>query len=508
MRCRIQPRPRRARSRPGPPAFRVPLLALAVAWSATRALMLWLLAHNHLTLLGDGAVAREVYRLYAGWHDVLSGGAYPLGDPLWQYPPGAGPLLLAPGLLPGLTYFQAFVALTLAADAVITAALTHAGTRAGTHPEGRSLSGAALWTATLPVLLCLPLARYDVPATAFAVIALLTFSRSPRACGAFAAMGALVKVWPALTLIGTPRGRTAKEAWTAALVTAVVLLGTLAVLFRTPFDFLRQQGARGVQIESLGGTALALARRAGWDGTVRYRYGAMEFVGPYVPEVAAVSLALTVAALGALLLWRTRARRWSPATPYDAALCAVLLFTVTSRVISPQYMVWLLGLAAVCLTSRHTTQRPAAVLIVAATAVSSMEYPALYQEVVDSTWTGCLLMLARNGLLTAAAALSFVRLWRGTAARPRRRPQDRPSPNDLESDNSEREPGPHSCHLPRGRLSASKREINNKTYYSDSWEPCILTTHRSASSSSDTTTLPMWRTRSARRSRRARPCVR
>lgn len=75
-------------------------------------------------------------------------------------------------------------------------------------------------------------------------------------------------------------------------------------------------------------------------------------------------------------------------------------------------MVWLLGLAAVCLTSRHTIQRPVAALIVAATAVSSVAYPALYGEVVHSTWAGCLLMLVRNGLLATAAVLSFTRLWR------------------------------------------------------------------------------------------------
>lgn len=247
--------------------------------------------------------------------------------------------------------------------------------------------------------------------TALAVIALLTFSRSTRACGAFAALGALVKVWPALILIGTPRGRTTREVWTSATVTAGVLLLALAALFRDPFDFLRQQGGRGVQIESLGGTALSFARHAGWPGQVRYRYGAMEFTGPYVSTIAAGSLALTVAAFGALLLWRLRARHWTPATPYDAALCAVLLFTVTSRVISPQYLVWLLGLAAVCLTSRHTSQRPVAVLIMAAAAASALAYPVLYRDVMDCTWTGTLLMLVRNGLLVGAAALSFRRLW-------------------------------------------------------------------------------------------------
>ncbi|WP_406501697.1 glycosyltransferase 87 family protein [Streptomyces sp. NBC_00500] len=382
-------------------------LTLAAAWLATRSLMLWMLAHDELAPLGRGGVSKEVGQLYFRWYGVLSHGAFPADDRMWQYPPGAGPVLLAPALLPMLTYFTAFVTLTLATDAVITVALARAGSR-----PGRSLRGAALWTLALPLLLHIPLARYDVEVTAFAVISLLTLSRSTRACGAFAAMGALVKVWPALALIGTPRGRTTREAWTSAAVMAGALLTLLAAVFSNPFGFLRQQGGRGVQIESLGGTVLGFARRAGWPGAVRYQYGAMEFVGPYVSAVAAVSLALTVAAFGLLLLWRVRARRWTPATPYDAALAAVLLFTVTSRVISPQYMVWLLGLSAVCLTSRHTTQRPVAALLVAATAVSSVAYPGLYGDVVHSTWTGCLLMLVRNGLLATAAGLSFARLWR------------------------------------------------------------------------------------------------
>ncbi|WP_232789878.1 glycosyltransferase 87 family protein [Streptomyces jeddahensis] len=378
--------------------------------------MLWLLRHDEMTLLGRGSVSREVHGLYFRWYVTLTQGGFPADDPRWQYPPGAGPVLLSPALLspplPPLThveYFDAFVALTLAADALVAIALVRAARR-----PGRRLHGAALWIAGLPLLLHIPLARYDVQTTALGVFALLALSRSTRACGAFAAAGALVKVWPALTLLGTPRGRTTREAWTAAAVSAGALLLVLALAFEHPFSFLRQQGARGVQIESLGGTALALARRAGWPGEVRYQFGAMEFTGPYVSAVAAVSLLLTAAAFGLLLLWRLRARRWTDATPYDAALCAVLLFTVTSRVISPQYMVWLLGLAAVCLTSRHTTQRPVAALLAAAAAVSALAYPVLYAQVTACTWTGCLVMLVRNGLLTAAAVLSFRRLWRSS----------------------------------------------------------------------------------------------
>ncbi|RVU24529.1 DUF2029 domain-containing protein [Streptomyces antnestii] len=383
--------------------------ALPLTWLVTRAGMLVLLALDGRAPLGAGGIAHEVFALYARWSTTLAHGTFPAGDPMWQYPPGAGPVLLAPGLVPGLTYFQAFVALTLVTDALVTLALARAGTR-----TGRSAAGAWLWTAALPLLLHIPLARYDIEVTAFAVCALLVMARFPRTGGVLAACGALVKVWPALTLLGTPRGRSSREAWTAALASGAAILLVLAVAFRSPFAFLREQGGRGVQIESLGGTALTLARRAGWPGQVRYRFGAMEYVGPHVGMVAAASLVLTAGAAALLLLWRVEARYWTPATPFDAALCAVLLFTVTSRVISPQYLIWLVGLAAVCLTSRHTTQRPVAVLVVAAAGLSALAYPVLYADVEAGTWTGCLLMLARNGLLLGGAVVSFGSLWKGT----------------------------------------------------------------------------------------------
>ncbi|MEU3413924.1 glycosyltransferase family 87 protein [Streptomyces sp. NPDC006658] len=395
----------RLRGTPGP------LVTLTALWLATRALMLWLTAHSGSWPLGGGAVTREVWRLYFHWYGVLAHGSFPVHDTLWQYPPGAGVVLLAPGLLPGLTYFQAFVLLTLAVDALTVAALLRAGTR-----PGRSLLGAAVWTGGLPLLLHLPLARYDVQVTALAVLSLLASARSPRAGGVFGALGALVKVWPALVLLGTPRGRPTRTAWLSAAWTGAGCLAVLAVFFTHPLSFLREQGGRGVQIESLGGTALNLARHLGWPGRSRYQYGAVELVGPHVRAVAVASLALTALCLGLLVLWRARARRWSEATPFDAALSAVLLFTVTSRVISPQYMIWLIGLAAVCLTSRHTCQRPVAVLVLAASALSTVAFPMYYREVMDGTWAGCLLMLGRNGLLAAAAVLSFVRLWR--SARP------------------------------------------------------------------------------------------
>ncbi|MFH8257207.1 glycosyltransferase 87 family protein [Streptomyces roseolus] len=387
-----------------------PTVALAVVWLVTRVGMLALLASDSL---GIGGVGNEVRLLYRHWYGFFADGAFPPADPTWQYPPGAGLVVMAPGvLMPWLGYTQAFVVLTLLADAAVTLGLAVADRSRLTH-------GAWYWVCGLPLLLHLPLARYDVQATALAVLSLLLLKgRAPaahRLGGVLAGLGALVKVWPALALIGTPRGRTTREAWTAAAVTAAALLAALALFFSDSLGFLRHQGARGVQVESLGGTALALGRASGlWPGTTELRYGAYEYVGPYVSTLGHLFLLLTVAAVLWLVLWRLRATRWSEATPLDAALAAVLLLTVTSRVISPQYLVWLLGLAAVCLTSRRTVMRPVALLLLPVAALSSLAYPVLYAEVVTGTPLGLAVMAARNGLLLAAAAVAAHRLWRTT----------------------------------------------------------------------------------------------
>ncbi|MCT4355978.1 DUF2029 domain-containing protein [Streptomyces sp. Je 1-79] len=375
--------------------------------------------------LGVGGVGREVYVLYQHWYRQFGHGTFPVNDVTWQYPPGAGLVIMSPGVLPWLTYFQAFVALTLLADAAVTLALARADSSRVTH-------GAWVWVCGLPLLLHIPLARYDVQVTALAVFALLALgSRSAvghRLGGVLAGLGALVKVWPVLALIGTPRGRTTRDAWVSAAATAAALLATLALCFSHSLGFLRQQGSRGVQIESLGGTALALARAAGvWPGTVQYRYGAYEYVGPYVSSVGRLALLLTAITFVWLLVWRLRARTWTQATPLDAALAAVLLFTVTSRVISPQYMIWLLGLTAVCLTSRRTVMRPVALLLLPAAGLSSLAYPLLYDDVVAGAWPGVTVMVARNGLLLAAALLAARRLWTSTTppTSPERTPRKR-----------------------------------------------------------------------------------
>ncbi|MCX4677866.1 DUF2029 domain-containing protein [Streptomyces sp. NBC_01433] len=396
------------------------LLPLAV-WALTRATLL-LCVFKVFTVPGPD-VTVDVSVIYQGWYDVLRTGSYPLDDVTWQYPPAAALAVLSPALLPFLAYATAFFVLVLLCDALVLGLLLYAGRRPGMRD-----AGAWLWVAGVPLLGPTAYARYDLMVTAVAVAALLAGVRHPRVLGALAGFGALLKVWPVLLLVGTGRGRTTRRAWVSAAVTGAVVAGACAVAAPGAFAFLAFQRERGTEIESLGALVFHVARQFGWEGRVELRYGSLEFLGPQVPVVSTLALGLSVVAFGWLLLWRVRAREFSVHTPADAAFTAVLLFTTTSRVISPQYLVWLVGLAAVCLVFRAGRMVLPAGLVLVATGFTLLEFPLGFGHVVASDATGVSLLLVRNGLLVAASVVAGRRLWRetvpsgGTAHREEDRP--------------------------------------------------------------------------------------
>ncbi|WP_097881135.1 glycosyltransferase 87 family protein [Streptomyces sp. st140] len=376
-------------------------------WALTR---LWLLACVFKVVTVPGPdVTVDVSVIYRGWYEVLLAGTYPLDDVTWQYPPGAALAVLSPALLPFWEYATAFFVLVLVCDALVLGLLLNAGRRPGIRA-----AGAWVWVVGVPLLGPTVYARYDLMVTAVAVAALLAGVRRPRALGALAAFGALLKGWPALLLVGVRKGRPTRAAWTSAALSAAGLAAAFALWMPGAFAFLAFQRDRGTEIESLGALVFHIARQFGWEGRVELRYGSMEFVGPHVELVSTLALGLAVLALGWLLLWRLRARSFAVRTPAEAAFTAVLLFTVTSRVISPQYVVWLVGLAAVCLVFRGTAMTLPAVLVLAAAGVTLLEFPVGFVHVVESDARGVTLLVVRNGLLVAASLVAARRLWRST----------------------------------------------------------------------------------------------
>ncbi|WP_175408756.1 glycosyltransferase 87 family protein [Streptomyces sp. TRM64462] len=390
-------------------------LPLAAVWLLSRAVLL--LYTFRIVFVPGPDVTTDVSVIYHNWYQVLSAGTYPLDDVTWQYPPAAAFAILSPGLLPFLEYAHAFFVLALICDAAVFGLLMYAGGR-----PGKCRAGAWVWVIGLPLLGPTAYARYDVMVTAVAVAALLAGVSNPRTMGTLAGVGALLKVWPVLLLVGTARGRVTRRAWPAAAASGAAVLLACVVAAPGALAFLTFQRDRGTEVESLGSLVFHVARFFGaWEGEVRLNYGSVEFLGPYVPLVSRAAMVLTLLAFAWLLLWRLRAREFGTTTLGDAAFTAVLLFTTTSRVISPQYMLWLVGLASVCLVWRASRMRPAAILVLVATGVTLLEFPIWFSHVVASDGLGLTLLLVRNGLLVAASLMACRQLWLQTVTEPRLR---------------------------------------------------------------------------------------
>lgn len=388
-------------------------------WYAASRAVLLLLALNVLPYFNRGAITGDVH-LYHDWLTPFDHGRYPLDDQRWQYPPGAALPLLLPHWLPG-SYYVLFFLMCLVADVAVFAMLLRAAKRA--DPDKPSPAGPWLWTLGVAAIGPMAYGRYDLVVTASAVAALTVTLRSKRstavARGVLIGIGAFLKLWPAAFLVGAPKRRNGRLLAGIAAATAVVPSLLLQLIFPGVLSFLTNQEGRGVQLESVFATPFLVGKWFGWSGTVQNtQYGAYEYSGTGVALAGKAALLATAIGFGILLLIRRRAAVRGgfpfPAMLADAGFAAVLVFVVTSRVLSPQYLVWLLGIAAVCLTRRDTLMRTPAWLVLGATSVTQLIFPLFYHTLRGGQIYSGMILLSRNAVLVVAAVLAVRGLWRAT----------------------------------------------------------------------------------------------
>ncbi|MGW6404378.1 glycosyltransferase 87 family protein [Streptomyces sp. NPDC055134] len=367
-------------------------------WGISRLLLMMLVFGLVSLPVSDGNDGELT--IYQQWLSVFQSGSFPVGDETWQYPPGMSLAVLVPALLPVLTYKHAFLLAAFLVDAAVFAALVRTGRR-----EGRSMMGAWVWTIGIPLLGSMPYARLDMTVTGICVAALLWLPTRPRVGGALAGVGATMKLWPVLVLLGVGSGGAMRATWKRALGAAAGLCLAIGTALPGAWSFLSGQRNRGLQIESFGALPFHVARHFGWSGQAEMAYGAMQFTGPYVDLVAHALLVLNVLGLAGLVWLRLRlpASFFTGAAPSFLGLAAVLLCIFTSRVFSPQFMIWAVGLAAVGTSWRTSGLRIPARMILAACGFTSVLYPLTYWSVINSTWSAVVTLAVRDGLLLAAA---------------------------------------------------------------------------------------------------------
>lgn len=363
---------------------------LLACWLASRAALVWV-GIDERPFYPEGPSAFLDLQVYAQWLPDLTTGRLP-GDDMWQYPPAAALFFLTGAVGPDPTV--SLLAAILAVDLVLTVILARHSMRAG-----------ALWIGFGLLIGPVLVSRFDVVPTLFAVLAVLAAGHPVRV-GIWAALGTVAKVWPALVLPIVPR-RSALTAGGAFLAAAVVVVAVTGIVFDGITGFLGGQGSRGLQVESVGALPFLVVNAVAGGISIEYRYGAMEVTqaGAGPVAVAVSVLAIVGFAWFAVAWWRGRLERSAPA---DVAFTLVMFSVVVSRVFSPQYSVWLLGLGALCLVSGRL--HGPVWLVAGAAVVTQAIYPVGYGWLLAGEPLLVALQVLRLALVVAAAAWAWYRV--------------------------------------------------------------------------------------------------
>lgn len=389
---------------------------MALLWVGSRALLVWLLLGPQEWVTGDVSY----------FDSSLSAlGANGLGGTLVEYPlPGVAALALPWALAQLVADQGAFGALLMVAAGLTDLAFTVLLAR-----SRRGLLPVLAWVVGVPLLGSTAYARFDLLPGVLCGAAVLLVAGRPRVSAVLVAVATGVKLWPALVvppLLAVARPR--RPAAVAFAVTGLLLAGASVVLagWDRLFSPLTYQSDRGLQIESVLATPAMLAW---WHDRTRWSVGyapskSYEVTGPMVDALLDVSTLLSVLLVVSLVLgwgwlWSVR-DRVTGTTAVWLALAAVTGFVVTGKVLSPQYLLWLLPLAAAGLAVADSPLLRAWTggMLVAA-GLTQVVFPAYYGQITlggDQVWLPVLALAARNVLMVVLLVVAAQAAYRGLRA--------------------------------------------------------------------------------------------
>ncbi|MFN8111330.1 MAG: glycosyltransferase 87 family protein [Thermoleophilia bacterium] len=391
--------------------------ALGPALAAVATAFVWLVPFKMLSLWRGMAITD--LPTYQHIVNAIADGQMPYRDIPIEYPPLATALFWVVARLPGHydTAFDALMMLCLCATAAGVVATAQA------LGVGRNRAVAA----AVPVVLC-PLLLGNLVSTRFdlslaAVLAWTVWAAVTarwRWMWALLVVGVLLKLVPLALVPVLMVWHAHRVDVRAALRGAGTWLGIGALLVfplvtMTPggmWHVLDYHLSRPPQIESLASSyTLALHLIAGFGVAVESSFGSQGLSGDGPATVAALTTAGTVVLVGAIAvathLALRRARTGLDARVTVAGVAAtVAALVATGKVLSPQFMVWLLP-ATFLVCGRYG---PGAwVAGVAAMVLTQTYFPDRYWDLVALHHGPILLLCARNAVLMMLVALCWPR---------------------------------------------------------------------------------------------------
>jgi hypothetical protein len=193
-----------------------------------------------------------------------------------------------------------------------------------------------------------------------------------------------------------------------ALVLAAIVIPFAVLSPDGLWQSIERQTGRPLQIESLGSSILLVLDRLGaYTATVVSTFGSQNLEGSLPDTIAAVQTALQVTAVVAIWALFAAGRAGREAL-LAASAAAVTAFVGFGKVLSPQFLIWLIPLVPLVI---GTAGLAAAGVLACALLVTQMWFPYDYWDVVavgPEAW----LVLIRNLVLVALVAVLVVAMRR------------------------------------------------------------------------------------------------
>jgi len=345
-------------------------------------------------------------------------GLLPYRDFAVEYPPVGMVFITWPGLITSNpdVYYGVFVAeiilFDLAGLLIIAGLVKHLGLRLW--------QTFGLYTLSLLAIGRIISIRYDLVPATLTLFALYVFIRGHhKIAWAVLAVGTFTKIYPVVIapifllyhLRNNNKRELIKGIITFTFISAVIVVPTV---FLSPSGFLHSftyQTERGLQLESTYASLLLVGKALGLTSlSIVNSFGSEGIISPMANLMAQISPFLIFFSLITIYWLYDQEQRGNtsikskigPLNSLDAARIvkysnlAILVFIITNKVVSPQYIIWLYPLIPL-LIGRQRVMSWITFMIIGIT--TYFIYPVFYEAIIRGVYLAVALLVIRNVLL-------------------------------------------------------------------------------------------------------------
>ena len=343
-------------------------------------------------------------------------GQMPYRDFAVEYPPLALLFMLIPRLFSSFAsdYILGFTLEILCFDLLAVLLITSLSQKLRL-PLWKTL---AIYTLALLSIGPLIINRFDLIPAVATLAAIYAFIRgNNKTAWAILAVGVMIKIYPVVItpvfliyeLARRRYQRVFSGIFTFALVAGVIAAPFFIISPHGFWESFTYQAQRGLQIESVLASLLLLGQKLGLTTlSVSQASGAIDVVSPLATILANITPALVLISLGTVFWFYYRRQRavinqtsdkegiLSESYVVSFSLLAMLVFILSNKVLSPQFIIWLCPFIPL-VTGRFS--RLCWLLFIAIGLMSYLIFPTGYETLKEGDARMIAILLARNAAL-------------------------------------------------------------------------------------------------------------